>query len=176
MHRQSLPITRLIRIGGVGKAELLARLQAAGVELNDAGRTLFAHDRFTTSAHSALLETLEDEVAGFGFPQGALLSQIIERAAGLGLAPCALQLGPHLRLQTLDQAEGFVGQPASSHRAPPGSITIVTAPYEDLDQPQGFYLRKISGVPWLRGYRAGPDHRWQAEDRLIFCRPPRLPP
>ena len=171
--RLGQPVLRRVWVGGLGKPDLLARLQAAGIQMNEAGRTLFADDRFNCLAQAQQRETLEDSVAGWGFAQGALLSQIIARAAQCGLVPCALALGPWLRLQTLDQAEGSVGQPASSGRAPPGSLTLVSEPEPepDLDRPQGFYIRKIEGVPWLRGYRAGPDHVWRPEDRLLFCRP-----
>jgi hypothetical protein len=95
----------------------------------------------------------------------------IERAAlasGLQLAP--LELAPHLRLQWRGQAEGRVGQAATRHRAPPGSLTVVSLPPVDDDAfPKGFYLRRIDGVLWLRGYRAAAGHQWQPDDRLIFC-------
>jgi hypothetical protein len=165
-----LPISRMLLIGGVSKFDLLQRLEASGVELNDAGRVLFADPRFSTSESPSVVETVETSVAALGFPDGATYSQILEAAVCRKLDLCPLELGPHFRLQCLGQSEGFVGQSASQHRAPPGSITVASQPLsEDDNIPKGFYLRRISGVLWLRGYHSGPDHVWSPEDRFLFC-------
>jgi hypothetical protein len=165
-----------VRSGGVDKAQLLMRLEAAGVVLNEAARRLFADPRFTTSPAASSADVVETSVAALGFPEGAAFEPIVERAAAQGLFLCPLELGPHLRLQWLDQAEGFVGQPASRHRAPPGSLTVASAPLADDDEtPKGFYLRRIEGVPWLRGYLSWPGHCWSAQDMLLFTRRPYSP-
>lgn len=57
------PVTRLIRMGGASKPELLSQLRVAGVRLNDAAQALFADDRFTTSTVSSLIEIVELSVA-----------------------------------------------------------------------------------------------------------------
>jgi hypothetical protein len=36
--------------------------------------------------------------------------------------------------------------------------------------PKGFYLRRIKGELWLRGYRAGAEHVWSSGDHLLFGR------
>lgn len=168
----SCSVTRIVRVGGMSKSDLLAELQNRGIELNDYGRTLFAHENFTTSASISHLETVEISVGDLGYAQGATTAQIHERAAELGLGLCPLELGPHLRMQFLDQPEGYIGYPPSQHRAPPGSITVASQPLTDDDTvPKGFYLRRINGVLWLRGYCSGPENLWRPEDRLIFCRP-----
>ena len=83
-----------------------------------------------------------------------------------------MELGPYLRLQYLDQPEGFFGQPLTRHRAPPGSVTIASeSPVEDDDFPKGFYLHCIKGVLWLRGYRSDAQHVWDPDDHLVFCKP-----
>lgn len=166
-------MTRVIRIGGAGKPELLSRLERAGVELNDAAHALFADERFTTSAFSTLIEIVEVSVAGLGLPSGATFDQIVEHAAAAGLSLCPLEAGPHFRLQYTDQPEGFLGHPPSQHRAPPGSITVASAPLaDDEETPRGFYLRRIQGVLWLRGYRSWPGHIWSPGDTFVFVRPP----
>ena len=44
-------------------------------------------------------------------------------------------------------------------------------PLDDTDEtPKGFYLRRIDGVPWLRGYWSWPGHLWSPEDRRLFAR------
>jgi hypothetical protein len=164
-------ITRIVRVGGMSKDELLEELDRHGVKLNEYGQLLFADERFTTSEASYAVECVQTSVFDLGFPHGATIAQIHERAAERRLACCPLELGPHLRLQFLDQPEGHFGQPPSQHRAPPGSLTMASKRLsEDDETPQGFYLRRICSVLWLRGYRSGPEHIYSPEDRFVFCR------
>jgi hypothetical protein len=163
-------ITRIVRVGGMSKPELLAEFHARGIELNEAARRLFAHDSFTTSDVASLAHTVEVSVVDLGCIRGATRAQIQERAAELGLSLCPLELGPHLRLQFLDQPEGYIDRPPLQHRAPPGAITVASMQLSDDDGiPKGLYLRRINGVLWLRGYWSGQDHIWRPEDRLVFC-------
>jgi hypothetical protein len=164
--------THVVRIGSVPKETLLSLLQAARVQLNEAAQALFADSRFTTQLSSSLVQAVEVTPNDLGFPTGATYQQIVQRAANRGLLLCPLELGPHLRLQFPDQPEGFIGQPASQHRAPPGSITVASAPVaNDEETPKGFYLRRIEGSLWLRGYRSWPGHNWSSQDIFVFSRP-----
>lgn len=167
-----MPIAiRTVRIGGLSKAELLARLKSAGVQLNALGHALFADPRFAPMRAGMQFPIERRTVAGLGFERGARWADLVASAATCGLGCCPLELGPHLRLQLLDQPEGFIGHPPSQHRAPPGSITIASEPLDDDDEtPKGFYLRRVDGVPWLRGYRSTADHVWSPSDVLIFAR------
>lgn len=165
-------VVRTIRVGGLSKHELMAQLLRNDVELNDAARALFAHERFTTQPLASSLTTIELSVANLGYDQGTTIDGIHEQAARCGLSLCPLEVGPHLRLQYLDQPEGALGHPPSRHCAPPGSLTIASAALAaDDDTPKGFYLRRIEGILWLRGYRSGPEHVWSPGDRLVFCVP-----
>jgi hypothetical protein len=160
-----------VQVGGLSKAELLSRLHAADVLLNEAARTLFAEPRFTTAAHSAVVQTVQLSVAALGLPEGGRFSDLVDRARTEGLETCPLELGPHLRLQFMDQAEGAAGQPATRGCAPPGSVTVVSEPVCESDEtPKGFYLRRIDGRLWLRGYRSGPGHVWSPQDVVVFVR------
>jgi hypothetical protein len=154
----------------MGRLELLGELQKNAIELNPAGLELFANDKFTTSAVTSILETIEITVANLGLPHGITIDRICERAVQLGLSLCPLELAAHLRLQYRDQPEGHVGYPPSQHRAPRGSLTIASPHISgDDDIPKGFYLRRIDGVLWLRGYRSGPEHIWSPEDHFVFA-------
>ena len=168
-------VWRRVRIGGLSRAELLARLQAAGIGLNPAALALFEDERFTTDTTPSIIDTVQRTVASLGWPGGATFAQLLTSAAGQDLGACPLELAPHLRLQYTDQPEGAIGQPATLHRAPPGSITVATGPLSDDEAvPKGFYLRRIDGVLWLRGYRAPTDHVWSPDDTLVFQRVPDL--
>ena len=163
------PRTHAVEVGGITKPELLDRLEHAGVRLNEAAHTLFASDRLATAAARRRVDVVEVSVAALGFPDGATLEQAVARAATRGLEPCPLELAPCWRLQYADQPEGALGQPPTRHRAPPGAVTVVSAPPDGEDEPWGFYLRRIDGVLWLRGYRSWAGHVWRPDDVLAFA-------
>ena len=164
-------LPRAVRVGGMDKRELLQALRDQKVQLNQAGKALFEDRRFTTLSQKKVIEIACLSVADLGFVEGATYQQLTARALESGLVECPLELGPHLRLQFPDQPEGSAGRPATQHRAPPGSITIASSPIDDCDDtPKGFYLRRIDGVLWLRGYWSWPGHIWSPEDVLVFSR------
>ena len=162
-------LPREVRCGAVSKRDLLGRLAAAGVELNDYARILFASDGFVTAGEAFTVAIVETSPASLGLTAGMTLPRVVEAASARGLRPCPLELGPHLRLQYLDQPELPAIDPQGRGRAPLGSLTVVSAPLVDDDEfPKGFYLRRINGTPWLRGYRCAMQFEWQPHDRLVF--------
>lgn len=170
-HPASIPDT--VRVGGRSKSELLQALREHGVELNHAAETLFEDPRFTTLERADDVEIAVYSVSELGFAHGTTYDRLVQRARELGWAECPLETGPHLRLQFLHQPEGAIGLPTTHGRAPPGSITIASPPLDDRDEtPKGFYLRRVHGVLWLRGYRSWSGHVWNAEDVLVFSRRP----
>ena len=163
---------RIIYIGGKTRLQLLEDLKGKGVELNEAADTLLSSDIFTTSEICRPFVTVELCVRNIGYSHGATIMEIYDKATSLGLILPPVELGPHLRLQYLDQPEGFWGQPTTEHRAPPGSITIALAQLLMPDEfPKGFYLRRIKGTLWLRGYRSGLEHIWDPDDHFVFGKP-----
>jgi hypothetical protein len=161
---------RIVEIGGLTKTQLIEKLQQSFILMNEYGERLFADDRFTTSEIKYTLQTVELTVGDLGFPDGATTTLIFTKARELGLELCPLELGPYLRLEYLDQTEGYSGDSLQRHQAPSGSITIASEILtEDDDFPKGFYLRKINGVLWLRGYRADHLHVWNSHDQFVFC-------
>jgi hypothetical protein len=163
-------ITRTVEVGGLTKSQLIQKLQQYSILMNEYAERLFADDKFTTSDTKYSLQTIEITVGDLGLHDGAATDQIFKRASELGLELCPLELGPHLRLRYLDQPEGYSGFPLQRHQAPSGSITIASEILtEDDDFPKGFYLRRINGVLWLRGYRADHLHIWNPDDHFIFC-------
>jgi len=161
---------RAVQIGGVAKAVLLQRLAAAQVQINPAGQQLFADGRFRTAAQPERILVQQISVAGLGLAGGGQMAEILDAAAQRGLKPCPLELAAHLRLLLRDQDEGALGFAPTRYRAPPGAITVVSAPLcEDDELPKGFYLRRIEGTLWLRGYWSWAGHVRQPEEQLVFA-------
>lgn len=160
-----------LRVGGVDRATLRDRLAAAGVRLNAHAEALFADARFDAAAPPCTVRVEALDVAGLGFAGGATFDALCRAAAARGLGPCPLALGPALRLAWLDQPDEPDGDLVSRGRAPPGSVTLLSpTPADPATTPWGFYLRRVGGEPWLRGYRSDAAHRWAPEDLLLFVR------
>lgn len=163
-------ITRTVEVGGLTKSQLIQKFQQESILMNESAERLFADDKFTASDTKCNLQTVELTVRDLGFPDGSTMGEIFTKAKELGLKLCPLELGPYLRLAYLDQPEGSLGNHLRRHQAPFGSITIASEILtEDHDFPKGFYLRRIDGVLWLRGYRADNLHVWNPDDHFIFC-------
>lgn len=164
-------ISRTVEVGGLTKSQLIQKLQQSSILMNEYGERLLADDKFSTSDTKYSLQTVELTVRDLGFPDGANTTQVFKRASDLGLELCPLELGAYLRLEYLDQPEGNSGNPLQRHQAPSGSITIASEIItEEDDFPKGFYLRRINGVLWLRGYHADHLHVWNQDDHFIFCK------
>ena len=149
-------INRTIEVGGLTNLQLIQKLKQHSILMNELGERLLTDERFTTSQTKYSLNTVELTVRKLGFSDGGTLPQIYKRASELGLEFCPLELGPHLRIQYLDQPESY--NLSKRHQAPSGSITIASQIISKDDNfPKGFYLRKIDGKLWLRGYTA--DHQ-----------------
>ena len=53
----------------------------------------------------------------------------------------------------------------------PGAVVVASPPLDERDEtPKGFYLRRIHGVLWLRGYWSWAGHVWSPQDVLVFRR------
>lgn len=166
-------IPRVVRVGGVSRSELLARLHGHDIHLNQYAEALFEDGRFTTLGRQHHVEIAALSVGELGFGGGATYGQLLARALEAGWVECPLELGPHLRIQFLDQPDGADGLPLTHGRAPPGSITVASPPLDDDDDtPKGFYLRRVGGALWLRGYRSWAGHVWSPGDVLVFSRGP----
>ena len=159
------------RVGGMEKRELLRALREHNVQLNQAAEALFEDRRFIPLSQRRVVEIAFVSVADLGLRDGATYEQLTRRALDSGLIESPLELGPQLRVQFLNQPEGSAGFPMTEHRAPHGSITVASSPLDESDEtPKGFYLRRIDGVPWLRGYRSWPGHIWSPDDVFVFSR------
>ncbi|GEN82707.1 hypothetical protein SLU01_10190 [Sporosarcina luteola] len=163
-------INRTVEVGGLTKSQLIHKIRKKSILINKLGETLFEDDKFTTSDSKYTLQTVELAVQDLGFLEGGTVSQIFRKANQLGLKLCPLELAPYLRLAYLDQPEGNLNR-HRQHKAPYGSITVASQILtEDHDFPKGFYLRRIDGALWLRGYVCDDMHIWEPDDHFIFVK------
>lgn len=162
--------TRTVEVGGLTKSQLIHNLQKQSILMNEFGKMLFADNKFATSVSKYTLETVELTVQDLGLLEGGTISQIFSRANQLDLKSCPLELGPFLRLGYLDQPESGLYS-HQQDQAPNGSITVASEILTEDDKfPKGFYLRRIDGVLWLRGYICDDQHVWEPSDHFIFIK------
>jgi len=160
---------KIVEVGGYTKTELIQKLKENKIFLNELAEQLIASDYFKVSKEQYKTKIVELTVNDLGFMEGAVTSQLFSKAAKLGLELCPLELAPYVRLSYLNQSEGHrVNQ--LKNQAPYGSITLASKIFsKDVDVPKGFYLRRIQGDLWLRGYIADEAHVWNPDDYFIFC-------
>jgi hypothetical protein len=164
---QTTPVT--VRYGGMNLIELLEALNAQHIQLNASATALFEHPDFVTSALQSQLEVVQVSVANLGFTSGATTPDIYVQAKLHGLALCPTEFAAYYRLGYLEQPEGSIGFATTQHCAPPGSVTIASAAISPDDTvPKGFYLRRIEGALWLRGYHCDAEHIWNPQDVFAF--------
>jgi hypothetical protein len=162
-------LTHDVLVGGNTRQQLRTLLSENHIQINDSAERLLADERFPTSPLTRMIRCIELDLADLGLVDGATSDRLLATAQAAGLQACPLELAVYLRLQYRDQAEGFWGQAVLEQQAPSGSLTVISEPISaDPEFPKGFYLRKIKGELWLRGYRAWPEHVWQAHNRLLF--------
>ncbi len=145
-----------ISMGGIAKEQLLLQLKEAGIKFNSYASTLFAHPTFSPSSDVEKVRLAKVTVAELGFTTPPLFQEIVEKAASYNLKLCPLELGPFLRLQYLDQPEG------------PYLTIASTKPEKDETYPNGFYIRNLNKMLWLRGYCATDDYKWPVDREFIF--------
>lgn len=163
-------VVRTIQAGGLSKIDLMNKLNEKDIFINELGKQLLMDGRMSVSEKMYELKTIELTVGDLGLIDGAVLPDIYEQAIKKGLFLCPLETGPYLRLAYLDQPEGYTDKPLYEKRAPYGSITIASEKVDKReDFPRGFYIRKIEGRLWLRGYVADDIHKWNSNDRFLFC-------
>lgn len=163
-------ILRPVRVAALPyrtRAEWREALQGAGVQLNAYAETYLDDPEFPYGPWPLEVELVMGTVADLGFPEGADLAQLQQAALAQGLEPCPVLAALALRLAWADQPEGRI---AREHRAPEGSVTVISHQFRDSKDLHGFYLIQAEGVPWLRGYVAPADHIWAPHDTLIWAK------
>lgn len=140
-------------------------LEKSGIHLNEYARIYLQHPvlrlkELPEHFHFVLLTPAE-----LGYAEGCTFRQLIDQAHTFGLSPCHPMAAVFLRLHLTEQSESENTILTGTHRAPDGSITVLSEPLSHDDAfPKGLYLRNVSGRLWLRGYVCDADFLWSASD------------
>jgi hypothetical protein len=137
--------------------------------MNPYAYQLFESEKFALSDNKKTIELVDYSITELGFSNKVTTEQMKERINTLGLSFCPLEVAPYLRISLIHQEEK---QEITKYEAPPGSLTVLSEPLfpENPQFPKGFYLRKIEGELWLRGYIADDSHKWNLEDRFVLMK------
>lgn len=162
----------LLGVGGATGADLREQLQAAGIRLNAHAEDLLGSARMARAGDRATVRVVARSVAELGLVQGGDWQEIESAAARLGLGPCPLDAAAHLRLILREPDIPSADALRGAGRAPDGALTVFCAPggreATEGHIPRGFYLRRLDGEFWLRGYRCDDAHRWRPQARLLL--------
>lgn len=149
-------IFKEIAIGGLDKGNLLLCLEKADVQFNEYAKTLFKHAKFSPPIKAERVKLVKVTLVDLGLEESCSFNEFESRASQFGLKLCPLYLAAFLRLEFLDQIEGLY-------------LTIASEKPEASENfPNGFYLRNIEDIIWLRGYRADGFDDWPAINEFIF--------
>lgn len=168
MNQRTLVDPLTVDVGFMPRPRLLNSLREGRIHLNEAAATLLDHAIFDRPGPKSVT-VVERSVGDLGLVAGAALPQIFEAAQERGLQLCPPATGPYLRLLLRSQATA-PDAVMSNGKAPSGSLTVAAPLFHvGEDYPKGFYLRVITGQPWLRGYRcSSSEHIWDPDDRFVF--------
>ncbi len=151
-----MKIFKTIALGGITKEALLDQLTKQGIQFNAYAKTLFSDPEFSVNEKAESVNLVKVNSLELGLTKPSYYKDIVASAKVKGLKLCPLSLAAFLRLECLDQAEGPYLHIASAK------------PKQDEEYPNGFYLRNLEGVLWLRGYRASDDYEWPVDSEFVF--------
>lgn len=120
-----------------------------------------------TSSKRKKRDIIELAIRDLDIEKNPSLRMIFQKVKDYGLSLCPLEIGPYFRLSYRDQKEE---NEYEKNKAPKGSITIISKPLKEGDEtfPKGFYIRKMDGVLWLRGYNCSMEYIWDINDRIAL--------
>lgn len=142
-----------------------------GILLNEYARTYLHHPALAQIAVPQQLSLVLCTPSELGLTEGCTLQQLAEQAGKFGFSLCHPLSAVYLRLHLSDQPESGNTILTGTHRAPDGSITVLSQPICPEDGfPRGLYLRNVDRRLWLRGYVCDTDFIWSPTDVFALSR------
>lgn len=156
-----------LTIGGISKECLLQILKANNIQINILGERLLTNHLFQVTNEKQNIELTEISPTELGFKKEPNLRNLIDQAKKLGLQLCPVDVAPFLRLEYFQEDSHGMDK---KYKTPDGAVTVVSEMIDEdnHDFPKGFYLRKIDGQEWLRGYICDDTHTFGLDETFIF--------
>ena len=140
------------------KAEFVNAIEQQDSGVGDFAKDIMSKAEFVVSNKEAKEDLIILTVKALGFPSGATVKEIFERAKSLGLELCPPETGPQLRLQYPEQPIGEW-------------CRIGMEPISDSGgDPDLFIVLRNDGKPWLFTNYGGPGLRYASDSLFAFVR------
>lgn len=150
-------VWKTVTVGTQPSVEALrTALKAVGHKIGDWANDILS--KITVATEPTAIELVMVTVAELGFPDGATVAQIFERAVSLGLELLPAEVGPQLRLQYVDQSLDewiLIG------------MEPIADSYGGLEV---FYVGRYDDGLWLFSSCADPGSKYDGDCRWAFGR------
>jgi len=154
------PVWKTINIGTYSNVEDLKQaILGTGFKIGDWASDVLESPSFTLAKKEQKVELVRVTPKELGFKDGAPRSDIYKQAFELGLELCALEIGPQLRLQYIDQPRLE-------------SLQIGMKPQIDSEGHESEF-RVVHGGDdfiWLVGDHKHLDDFWEEDEYFIFVK------
>lgn len=155
-----------IRNLNLDRESIRRRFDDLHIGINEYGMNLFDSTLYTFGSKEQTIHIREASLEELGFSNGANYGQIEEWVRSSEFAYIPIDFAPYIRMAYRNQksiGKTFAGQ------HPPDGIIIFSKPLNKTENfPKGFYIRKIKGRLWLRGFVCSTDYHFPADTRVIF--------
>lgn len=126
------------------------------MDTDDFKKSIYEPPQFTKLKSPEKIDLVRLTIRSLGFPNGATVQQIFDKALSLGLEFCPPEVGPYYRLQ-------HKNQPMNEW------IRIGMKPIFDRGRgPYVFGVYRGGGDAWLGRYWADPSYGWDADGEVVF--------
>ena len=160
-QKREFPIWKTVKLG-VHKtpAEYRKALEAGNHRSGGWVNEIFDKPVCTCADKETDVDLVVLSVGDLGFKEGALYSQICDKAVAVGLEVCPAEVGPALRLAYGDQPRGE-------------RLIIATKPFTGSGDDLDLFVMEVSGGGglWLRGDCGPSDRFWEPDRRFVFVAP-----
>ena len=155
---ESFPDKKILRttieLSTKSPEEYTRELETGGFQIYDYTKDML--NKTETLKQKEKVDLVSFSVGQLGFPNGATLQQIYDKAKELDLELCPPQVGPELRLNYKDQPNGEW-------------LRIAMEAISDRDGfPRIFIMGSGDGALWLDDYWSDLGFEWGSDDRFVF--------
>ena len=157
---REFPIWKTVKLGIYKTADAYRKALEAGKHRSgDWVNDFLGKPACNCAGEETDVDLVDVSVHDLGFKEGALYSQICEKALAMGLELCPAEVGPALRLAYENQPRGE-------------RLIVATKPFTELGDDLDLFSMEVSGGGglWLRGDCGPSDRFWEPYHHFVFVR------